>query len=136
MSKFETHPADDPADPNAVAIESDLQLATIAPPEGMEAAHAYRVVAKGEIDLLSAPQLTERLDSIIALGATMVVLDASHVTFLDSTGLRSIIAASNRLADSGGQLLIEGMSGAVRTVFEISGLLERYRSTAADPVTP
>jgi anti-sigma B factor antagonist len=88
---------------------------------------AYRVTAKGEIDLQTAPRLAETLDSLIEQGAKLVVLEAAEVEFLDSSGLRVIINAGNALHASGGQLLIEGMSGAVQRVLEISGLIEQYR---------
>ena len=84
-----------------------------------------RVVARGEIDFDSAEVLSTRLSALIDHGASVLVLDASEVTFLDSSGLRVIIAAANRLRALGGQLFIEGMSGAVQRVLEITGLLDR-----------
>ena len=84
-----------------------------------------RVVARGEIDIISAELLSTRLSSLIDHGASVVVLDTTAVTFLDSSGLRVIIAAANRLRALGGQLFIEGMSGAVQRVLEITGLLDR-----------
>ena len=84
-----------------------------------------RVVARGEIDFDSAEVLSTRLSSLIDHGASVIVLDAGEVTFLDSSGLRVIIAAANRLRALGGQLFIEGMSGAVQRVLEITGLLDR-----------
>jgi anti-sigma B factor antagonist len=84
-----------------------------------------RVVARGEIDFDSAELLSTRLTSLIDHGAVVVVLDTTDVTFLDSSGLRVIIAAANRLRALGGQLFIEGMSGAVQRVLEITGLLDR-----------
>jgi anti-anti-sigma factor len=90
--------------------------------------HAYRVVARGEIDMASAPLLTKTFNSVIDQGATVVVVDATDVTFVDSAGLRAIVTAANRVSEAGGHLFIEGMSGAVRAVLEISGLLERYRA--------
>lgn len=116
--------------PEKSTATDDLHLATVTPTEPGES-HVYRVVARGEIDLASAPILTARLDELIDDGATVIILDATGVSFLDSTGLRAILGASNRLSDIGGQLLIEGMSGAVRAVLEISGLLERYRTATA-----
>lgn len=118
------------AGPDTPGSTDELHLSTVAP-TGPAESHVFHVVARGEIDLASAPVLTARLDQLIDDGATVIVLNASGVSFLDSTGLRSIIGASNRLSDIGGQLLIEGMSGAVRAVLEISGLLERYRATTA-----
>ena len=51
-----------------------------------------------------------------------------RVEFLDSYGLRAIIAVGNSLSALGRRLPIDGMSGAVRRVLEISGVLERYRA--------
>jgi len=93
------------------------------------ATHGVRVVARGEIDIETAPRLTAMLDRVIDDGARIVVLDAGDVGFIDSTGLRAIIAAGNRLNERDGHLMIEGMSGAVQTVLEISGLIDRYRAT-------
>jgi anti-sigma B factor antagonist len=58
----------------------------------------------------------------------LIVLDASDVEFLDSSGLRVIVASGIRLSNAGGRLLIEGMSGAVQRVLEVSGLIEQYRA--------
>ena len=88
---------------------------------------AVRLTARGEIDAASAGVLADAFDRVIEGGASVVVLDAAHVEFLDSSGLRAIVAAGNRLSESGGKLFIEGMSGAVQKVLEISGLIDHYR---------
>lgn len=106
-----------------------LRLVTLAvAAEDGQAPHAFRITAHGEIDLESAPRLTEAMDAVIDEGATLVILEASDVEFLDSSGLRAIVRAGNRLTAAGGQLLIEGMSGAVQRVLEISGVIDQYRS--------
>ena len=92
---------------------------------------AVRLTARGDIDAASAQVLSDAFEQVLAEGAAVVVLDTTDVEFLDSSGLRVIVNAGNRLSDEGGQLFIEGMSGAVQRVLEISGLIERYR--AADP---
>ncbi|MBK5223716.1 MAG: STAS domain-containing protein [Acidimicrobiia bacterium] len=91
----------------------------------------YRVVVTGEIDVASAPALGAKFDELIEAGALLVVLDSSGVEFVDSSGLRALVAASNQLQEAGGQLLIEGMSGAMQKTLEVSGLLERYRNAAS-----
>jgi anti-sigma B factor antagonist len=89
--------------------------------------HAFRITPTGEIDIESAPKLESVFDELIEAGASMVVLDATSIEFIDSTGLRAIVAAGNRLDAIGGRLLIEGMSGAVQRVLEVTGLIDRYR---------
>ena len=49
--------------------------------------------------------------------------------FLDSSGLRVILGASNKLSAQEGQLLIEGASSAVERVLEITGVIERLRQS-------
>jgi anti-sigma B factor antagonist len=111
-------------------VDDDLlALVTVALAENDgEPSHGYRVAASGDVDSSTAADLAETLDALIDQGATLIVLDASEIEFLDSSGLRVIVASGKRLSNVGGRLLIEGMSGAVQRVLEISGLIEQYRA--------
>lgn len=88
----------------------------------------YRLVARGEVDLVTAHRLEAAFDALIEADAKVIVLDASDVTFIDSSGLRVIVNSSDKLSANDGRLLIEGMSGAVQRVLEVTGLIERYRA--------
>ena len=90
--------------------------------------HAVRLVARGELDLYVEPVIVDRVTELAERGVKLVILDLSGVSFLDSTGLRGIIRASNVLAAHDGRLLIEGATGAAQRVLEITGMLERYRA--------
>ena len=89
-------------------------------------AAVWSVRAQGDIDIDHASALALRLDDVLDRGAKVVVLDLSAATFLDSSGLRVIVRAGDRLRDHDGQLIIEGASGAVSRVLEVTGLLEHY----------
>ena len=106
-----------------------LELTTVALDENRATEHSFRVAARGEIDVATAPKLTAALDELIAQGARLVVLDAADVEFMDSSGLRVIVQSGTKLSEAGGRLLIDGMSGAVQRVLEIAGMLEQYRAT-------
>src|SRR5260221_11269875 len=102
------------------------------PVEVSETVRAWSVVDRGEIDMPTAPQLERVLDDVIAKGALLVTLDLEAVDFLDSSGLRVILGASNKLSDQEGQegqLLLEGASPAVERVLEVTGLIERPRQS-------
>jgi anti-anti-sigma factor len=86
------------------------------------------VVISGEVDLSNADQLTSEVRHVLEAEPTQVRLDFSQTTFLDSSGLRAIIASENLVGDANARFLLLGMSPAVETVLEITGLLERYRS--------
>jgi anti-sigma B factor antagonist len=97
--------------------------------EVSETVRAWSVVVRGEIDMETAPQLERVLDDVVAKGALLVTLDLEGVDFLDSSGLRVILGASNKLSAQEGQLLIEGASSAVERVLEITGVIERLRQS-------
>ena len=92
-------------------------------------AAVWSIRAHGDIDIDHAPVLAGRFADVLDQGAKVVVLDLSGATFLDSSGIRVIVRAGEQLRAHDGQLLIEGASGAVSRVLEITGLLERYASS-------
>jgi anti-sigma B factor antagonist len=97
-------------------------------------AHAWALKATGDLDMESAPKLTEAVKTLADQGAALIVLDLTDVSFLDSTGLRAIVSANTVLEAHGGRLMIDGMSGAARRVLEITSLLEHYtHQRDADP---
>ncbi len=107
---------------------SGLQVDTRDEGQSDDGGRTYRVVATGEIDIATAPQLAAVLDEVTDAGARLVILDARDIHFLDSSGISVLINAGGRLEAAGGRLCIDGMSGAVERVLEITGLLERYRA--------
>ena len=76
----------------------------------------------GEIDLYTAPELEERLAAIFENGKRRVVVDLLEVTFIDSTGLRVIVSALQRVQGIGGALVLVCVNENVLQVFEITGL--------------
>ena len=95
-----------------------------------ESPRAWSIVVRGEIDVHSAPQLEEVLDGVIEKGARLVALELEHVDFLDSSGLRAILGASNELRSRDGSLVLGGASPAVLQVLEITGVIDQLRQSA------
>ena len=95
--------------------------------------HAYEVTITGEIDVDASAAIDTELDALIAAGARFIVLDLGAVTFLDSSGIRSVVRAARAVDDRGGRLTCTGLSGAAGRVLEISGLLDHLRDGEARP---
>jgi stage II sporulation protein AA (anti-sigma F factor antagonist) len=74
----------------------------------------------GEVDLDTADQLAAGLDACHG----RVVVDLAGVTFIDSSGLGTLVRARNRLASEGGGLFVQDPSERVRRLFELTGLTE------------
>jgi anti-sigma B factor antagonist len=77
---------------------------------------------EGECDLASAPVLREALRPMVPPEVSEVVIDASQLEFIDSTGLGVILGAHRRLTESGGVLKIAGAKGGVQRVLRVTGL--------------
>lgn len=73
----------------------------------------------GDLDPHTAPLLDAELEGA---SATEIVLDLSGVTFIDSSGLRSIVSCHERLAAAGGSLILRRPSEFARRVLDIAGL--------------
>src|SRR4051812_10938852 len=56
------------------------------------------ITLEGELDPATAPVLDDAIDQILAGGATELVIDMAGLSFVDSSGLRSLISAHKRLA--------------------------------------
>ena len=82
------------------------------------------VAITGEVDVYTAPQLRERLYTVIADGASHVVLDLESMTFIDSTGLGVIVGTLKRLRQGGGDLVLRAPSRSTRKVLDITGLTQ------------
>jgi anti-sigma B factor antagonist len=86
----------------------------------------HRVISvSGEIDPLTAPELEHAIRAA-APGASVVALDLAGVTFLDSSGLRVVVGASQELEQGGARLVLRNLSDAARRVLDISGLTQHF----------
>jgi anti-anti-sigma factor len=83
---------------------------------------AVRVRVLGELDLSTSPELGETLLRELGEGRSVVV-DLSAVTFIDSTGLNTLVAALRSCDTNGGSLMLSPeLPAQVTRVFEITGL--------------
>lgn len=81
------------------------------------------VRAEGELDLVGAPRL---LQALPADGSSPVVLDLSRVTFMDSSGLRSLLEARQACSEAGRGFAIARPSDAVARVLELVDLTGEF----------
>ena len=76
----------------------------------------------GEIDLATSHLLVEGIEASIERGAHVVVLDFTGVTFVNSTGLGVMVAATKRLRGTGGDLVLRHFRGIPASVLATTGL--------------
>ena len=84
--------------------------------------HIRILDASGEIHVSTAPRFSERLNAAIADGKTALVLDFTHVEFIDSTGLSVLLNGLRRLTRRKGNLVLVCTNPTVLRLFEITRL--------------
>lgn len=79
------------------------------------------VRVEGEIDLDSAGDLSEAALAAMQEIGPSLVLDMSGVTFMDSTGLKVLLAMHKRAELAGGRLVLAAPTRSVNRVVSITG---------------
>jgi anti-sigma B factor antagonist len=90
------------------------------------------VTLRGELDISTAPRLEADLRRAEAGSARVIVLDLSQLDFMDSTGLRLLIAADARARDDGRRLVLVEGNEMVQRVLRVTRLDERLE-IVSDP---
>jgi len=83
-----------------------------------------RITIRGELDLDRADVVADQLSDLPAQGVTAVVIDASGLSFIDSSGLRALLTAREQLEEAGVSLQVTDLSPAVERVLDITGTRE------------
>lgn len=82
------------------------------------------LVLRGELDLSTVGKVEEALHTAQASEESLIVLDLSGLTFMDSTGLRLMVTADQRARKAGRRLVIVKGPETVQRVFSITKLDE------------
>jgi anti-sigma B factor antagonist len=88
-------------------VEDDSSVSDLVPfrvVERRDQDDVLRITLIGELDLAVADRLSARLDQLSS-DRTRVRLDLSRLTFIDSSGIRSLIRAAQHVSENGEQLI-------------------------------
>lgn len=81
---------------------------------------------KGRVDSTTAPALGERLQGALASAQRRLVLDLRLLEYISSAGFRALLLAAKRAEDTGSRLVLCGVSGKVRQLFDLGGFLDLF----------
>jgi anti-anti-sigma factor len=84
------------------------------------------VQVRGRIDSTSAPVLGQRLTVTLEEGSARVLVDMSQVDYISSAGFRVLLLAARRAEQTAGKLVLSGVSGKVRQLFDLGGFLDLF----------
>ena len=99
--------------------------------ESGEMGRSAVISLEGEVDMHESPRLREALLNAIAARPQLVVLDLEDVTFIDSSGVATLVEAMKLAKAADLQLVLAGMNDKVRDVFALARLDKFFRLAAS-----
>jgi anti-sigma B factor antagonist len=84
----------------------------------------------GELDMASAELLQQLADGEDLRGEAMLVLDLQQLRFIDSTGLRAILATLEHCRERGQEFAITPGSQQVQRLLSVTGVAEHLPTIA------
>ena len=88
---------------------------------------AVVISIKGRIDTVAAPELEKCIIEIMNAIKGILILNMSEVDYISSTGLRVLLSAAKEIKAKQGEILLVGIQGLVKKVFEMSGFSMMFK---------
>lgn len=94
---------------------------------------APRLVLSGELDLASSEALEGSLKELESAEPQLLVLDLRELEFMDSTGLRAVIAADARARQRGARFVVVRGRDEIDRVFRLTRMDEHLELVDEPP---
>lgn len=76
----------------------------------------------GEIDINTSPEIKKAFDKLIAKKEPKIVINLTKVTYVDSSGLATLVEILKNMRTYGGKMKLAGLTTKVKSLFEITKL--------------
>lgn len=80
------------------------------------------LTVSGEVDLYSSPNVRKNIIALTSQKIPTVILDLKNVSYMDSSGVATLVEGLQIIEKYNGKLLLCGLNSMVREVFELSRL--------------
>ena len=101
--------------------------------EVLRANSELTVAVVGRVTINSSPHLRSVLLDLLCRDATpALVIDLSRVSYLDTSGIATLIEASKIAHEHSAPLRLVGISGELKTITELTGLDRVFRALGSE----
>ncbi len=80
------------------------------------------LVIDGEVNFNSSPELKKVFDELLKKGAQKFIIDFTKISYIDSSGLATMLEVLQRLKPSKGSLSLINISVKIKNVFHVTKL--------------
>lgn len=77
---------------------------------------------EGEIDINSSPAIKKSFDRLLSSKTPKIIVNFSKVTYVDSSGLATLVEILKNMRSYGGRLRLTNLSSKIKSLFEITKL--------------
>lgn len=88
----------------------------------MKAAAITTVAFEGRISVTNSDHMRRKLLADLRSRPAQITVDLSHVTYMDSSGLATLLEAVRVARSQGTRLVLDGLSGQPRQLFQVANL--------------
>ena len=92
----------------------------------MTADDTLEVVLEGELDIATVDDAQSRVAAAERRAPSLLVIDLSNLTFVDSSGVRVLLVADDHARTAGRRLAVRLGQGPALRVFTALGLVDRF----------
>lgn len=82
------------------------------------------VAVTGRLDAVTAPDLEKTLAGLVDQNQLKIILNMTGLSYISSAGLRCVLSTSKKLGAKRGKLILTGVMGMVKEVFQMAGLYD------------
>lgn len=86
--------------------------------------------AEGEIDINTSPSVKKQFDRLISSKTPKIIVNLEKVTYVDSSGLATLVEILKNMRSYGGRLRLSNMSSKIKSLFEITKLEKLFEIIA------
>ena len=84
----------------------------------------------GEIDINSSPEIKKEFDKLISKKIPKMIINFSKVTYVDSSGLATLVEILKNMRTYGGRMRLTNLSPKIKSLFEITKLEKLFEILA------
>lgn len=83
-------------------------------------------IPEGEINITTSPELRKIFEGFIRANEKKVLINFSGISYIDSSGLATLIEMLQRLKGIGGKMRFSNMEQKIKNIFEITKLYKLF----------
>jgi anti-sigma B factor antagonist len=104
-------------------VSSGANAVSLSIRTGTQGDRTFVIALRGEVDYTTAQQFREEVSTLLAGGDIRVlVIDLKEVSFLDSTGVGTLVVASRICTDFGVRMLLRDVNPFIARLFSVLGV--------------